>query len=114
MTAKRQTECIPLCGGGEHIHFGIYSGPDEPTHVASQRTVETMAQRLETIGPASRVIDLGAGYGGAARYLAQTYGCSVVCLNISAAKNERNRQRNGEQDLSHLIDVREGSVTIQV
>lgn len=98
-----------LMWGGEHIHFGIYMEPDEPIHVASLRTVETMAQTLREIGPESRIIDLGAGYGGAARYLAKEYGCSVSCLNISTAQNERNRQLNREQGLDSLIDVQEGS-----
>ncbi len=98
-----------LTWGGEHIHYGIYTRPDEPIHAASQRTVETMAQTLEHIGQESRVIDLGAGYGGAARYLAKTYGCSVVCLNISAVQNERNRQLNREQNLDELIEVKGGS-----
>lgn len=98
-----------LAWGGEHIHYGIYAEPDESIHLAAQRTVETMAQTLETLGSDSQVIDLGAGYGGTARYLAKTYGCRVVCLNISAAQNERNRQLNQEQGLSHLVEVREGS-----
>jgi len=95
--------------GGEHIHYGIYSQPDEPIHDASRRTVETIAQSLAKIGSDSRVIDLGAGYGGAARYLAKTYGCSVCCLNLSAVQNQRNSQLNEEQNLSRLVEVTQGS-----
>lgn len=95
--------------GGEHIHYGIYNQPDEPIHDASQRTVETIAQTLENLNQNSRVIDLGAGYGGAARYLAKTYGCSVCCLNLSELQNQRNRQLNQEQNLEKLIEVTQGS-----
>ena len=55
------------------------------------------------------MLDLGAGYGGAARYLAGTYGCHVTCLNLSEVENERNRQLNAEQGLSDHIDVVDGS-----
>ncbi|MEL7036468.1 MAG: methyltransferase domain-containing protein [Cyanobacteria bacterium J06592_8] len=95
--------------GGEHIHYGIYQQADEPIHDASQRTVDTIAQTLENLNQNSRVIDLGAGYGGAARYLAKTYGCQVSCLNLSEVQNERNRKLNQEQALADLVEVTQGS-----
>ncbi len=95
--------------GGEHIHYGIYTQPDEAIHDASLRTVETIAKTLEKIDQNSRVIDLGAGYGGAARYLAKTYGCSVCCLNLSELQNQRNRELNQEQNLDRLVKVTQGS-----
>jgi cyclopropane fatty-acyl-phospholipid synthase-like methyltransferase len=90
--------------GGENIHYGIYAHPDESIHNASERTVQVIAQTLETLNQESRVLDLGAGYGGAARYLAKTYGCNVCCLNLSELQNERNQQLNQKQNLSHLIE----------
>lgn len=95
--------------GGEHIHYGIYQQADEPIHDASQRTVDKIAQTLETLNQNSRVIDLGAGYGGAARYLATNYGCQVCCLNLSEVQNQRNRQLNQEQGLADLVEVSQGS-----
>ena len=94
--------------GGEDIHVGLYQSADEEIAPASERTVERMASKL-TITPQSRILDIGAGYGGAARYLARTYGCHVVCLNLSEVENERNRAQTEEQGLSHLIDVIDGS-----
>ncbi|MQA04210.1 MAG: methyltransferase domain-containing protein [Streptosporangiales bacterium] len=94
--------------GGEDIHVGLYQTPDEDIFDASRRTVETMASQV-TLTPSTRVLDLGAGYGGAARYLAATYGCQVTCLNLSEVENERNRQMNVEQNLDHLINVADGS-----
>ena len=95
--------------GGEHIHYGIYTRPDEPIHDASLSTVKTIAQTLKKIDQNSRVIDLGAGYGGAARYLAKTYGCSVCCLNLSQLQNQRNGQLNQEQNLDRLVEIIQGS-----
>lgn len=95
--------------GGEDIHIGLYATPDEPISAASQRTVQRMAQVLGTLDQNTRVLDIGAGYGGAARYLARTFGCRVACLNLSEIQNERNRRLNDEQGLAHLIDVADGS-----
>ncbi len=95
--------------GGEDIHVGIYHGADEPIATASRRTVEHMAATVPDLGPDTRVLDIGAGYGGAARYLASTFGCRVVALNLSAVENERNRRMNREQGLDGLIEVVDAS-----
>ncbi len=95
--------------GGEDIHVGLYRSEDESIFQASRRTVEQMAFRLNTLNEDARVLDLGAGYGGAARYLASEYGCEVVALNLSEVENERNRTMNKEQGLDHLIDVVDGN-----
>ncbi len=94
--------------GGEDIHIGLYATPDEAIPEASRRTVETMAAELAGINSGSRVLDLGAGYGGSGRYLAKKYGCSVVCLNISETQNDRNVMLNKEQGLDHLVSVVHG------
>jgi len=97
--------------GGEDIHVGLYQSQDEPIADASHRTVERMAEMLQTLGPNSRIIDVGAGYGGSVRYLARTYGCPCVALNLSEVENERDRAKNREQGLDHLIDVIDGDFT---
>ncbi|MFO8100683.1 MAG: methyltransferase domain-containing protein [Dehalococcoidia bacterium] len=93
--------------GGEDFHLGIYHREDEPIFDASRRTVKTMAGMV-SLDKTTKVLDIGAGYGGAARYLAQNHGCKVWCLNLSEKENERNRQKNGEQKLEHLIEVHDG------
>jgi|TARA_R110002124_G_scaffold21670_2_gene83094 sarcosine/dimethylglycine N-methyltransferase len=95
--------------GGEDIHIGIYNTPDEDIAQASRRTVETMALQIPGLGRKTRIIDLGAGYGGSARHLAGTYGCHVTCLNLSETQNDLNRDKNAETDLDALIDVVHGS-----
>ncbi|MEA3465222.1 MAG: methyltransferase domain-containing protein [Thermodesulfobacteriota bacterium] len=95
--------------GGEDIHVGLYQTPDEEISAASRRTVERMVSFLEGLDENSRVLDIGAGYGGAARYLAKNFGCQVVALNLSEKENERNRQMNHEQGLDHLVEVVDGS-----
>ena len=80
--------------GGEDIHVGLYEFEGESIYKASKRTVSTMAEKLPGITGATRVLDLGAGYGGAARYLAGEFGCRVECLNLSETENQRNKEKN--------------------
>jgi len=95
--------------GGEDIHIGLYQTPDEDIGRASRRTVETMASRLQGLAETSRVLDMGAGFGGAARWLAKKHGCRVTALNLSQVQNQRDRQMNREQGLDHLVEVVDAS-----
>lgn len=95
--------------GGEDIHIGIYEPADRPIVEASRATVVRMASKLDRLGPDVSVIDIGAGYGGSARYLARQYGCHVTCLNISETQNEYNRGLNVEQGLGEKIRVQHGN-----
>ena len=95
--------------GGEDIHIGLYQSDKEAITDASHRTVRHMAAKLEGINAETKVLDIGAGYGGAARYLAETFACSVTALNLSEKENERNRQLNAERGLTDKISVVDGS-----
>jgi sarcosine/dimethylglycine N-methyltransferase len=95
--------------GGEDIHIGLYQTSGEAIADASRRTVERMAAMVPNLGPHSRVLDLGSGYGGAARLLVRRFGCHVTALNLSEKENERNRDMNRARDLDHLIEVVDGS-----
>jgi len=98
-----------LIWGGEDLHVGLYESPSEPVFDASRRTVARMAELVPSLGSDSRVLDIGGGYGGSARYLAHQYGCQVVNLNISERENERGRQQNREHGVAHLVDIVDGS-----
>ncbi len=94
--------------GGENIHIGIYQSDEESIVDASYRTGKRIASRLN-LTQDIRVLDIGAGFGGASRFLAKTYGCRVVALNVSEVENERNRKINKEQNLDQLIEVVDAS-----
>ena len=90
--------------GGEDTS-ACMSPKSEPIAAANRRTVQQMAELAGELTPDSRVIDLGAGYGGSVRYLAKHYGCHCVALNLSDVENERDRQMNREAGLDDQIDV---------
>jgi sarcosine/dimethylglycine N-methyltransferase len=95
--------------GGEDIHIGLYGSPGEAIATASERTVATMAARLPKLDAQSRVIDLGAGYGGAARWIAERTGCRVTCVNLSETQNARNRALTKAAGLADRIEVLDAS-----
>ena len=95
--------------GGEDIHIGLYSTDQEPIRTASRRTVATMAARLPFLNAESHVADLGAGYGGAARWLASMTGCRVTCVNLSETQNDRNRALTAAANLKDRIRVLDAS-----
>lgn len=98
-----------LIWGGEDIHIGIYEREGEPVKIASRRTVERMAASINGLSEKTKLLDIGSGYGGAARFIAGHYGAKVTCLNLSKVENERNERMSAEQNLADKIRVVHGS-----
>ncbi|GHI01741.1 methyltransferase [Streptomyces cellostaticus] len=97
--------------GGEDIHIGVYAHPQEAIANASHRTVQHAADRIaDLLGPDATVLDLGSGYGGSARALAERFGCRVVALDLSEEHNRRHRTANIRHGLDGLIEVVTGSL----
>ena len=67
-----------------------------------------MATRLVNGNETSRVLDLGSGYGGSARYLAAQFGCQITCLNLSEKQNNLNRKLTEEAGLADKIRIVHG------
>ena len=95
--------------GDEHLHLGIYENDRDTVDEAGLRTVERIASMIQGLGPSARVLDIGAGHGGSARYLFRQYGCHVACLNLSEEQNSRNRALNARDSCSLAINVVDGS-----
>ena len=72
-----------LIWGGEDIHIGMYADANESISVASRRTVEHLAAKLDNLSANAQVLDLGSGFGGSARFLAANHECRVTALNLS-------------------------------
>ncbi|MCP1674029.1 sarcosine/dimethylglycine N-methyltransferase [Natronocella acetinitrilica] len=95
--------------GGEDIHLGLYGRDDVDIYSASRRTIAAMAAMLPALDADKHILDLGAGYGGSARWLAREYACRVTALNISHRENTRNLRLTDQQNLEDRIQVLEGS-----
>lgn len=86
---------MPLYTNLDRVARGLAAagiGPTDPVtpeqlfaldqwHYHGTDAIRAAADRL-ALGPASRVLDIGAGIGGPARYLAHTTGCHVTALEI--------------------------------
>lgn len=95
--------------GGEDIHIGLYQSEREDIATASRRTVEKLADLLPPLGANAHVLDVGSGYGGAARYLAKRFGCKVTALNLAEKENARNREMSAAAGVGDLVNVVDGS-----
>lgn len=97
-----------LVWGGQDLHIGCYDETDD-IRQASDLTVDRMAGMIPGLSQGTRIIDIGAGYGGAMRRVVDRYGAVATCLNISEAQNDINRTRNRKQGFEDRIDVVHGS-----
>ena len=70
---------------GEHVHHGLWRTGREPPEQAVEALVAAVADRLE-LTAGQKVCDVGCGYGGTARLLADRWCCNVVGLTLSSAQ----------------------------
>ncbi len=95
MTGSVAIELIPLYTHLDRIGIGLAAlgiGPADPIrpeqlfpldqwHYHGTDAIRAAAEQLR-LGPASRVLEIGSGIGGPARYLAHTTGCHVTALEL--------------------------------
>src|SRR5277367_6364326 len=95
MSDRVAIESIPLYTHLDRINSGLAAlgiGAGDPIrpeqlfaldqwHYHGTDAVRAASVRLG-LGPASRVLDIGAGIGGPARYLAHTTGCHVTAIEL--------------------------------
>ena len=94
--------------GGDDIHLGIYTSPDEPIADASHRTMQRMVDKI-TQDAIDYVVDLGSGYCGAARFLHRELNAQVLAVNLSGEQNRRARELNQQAGLGGPITVVDAS-----
>lgn len=93
--------------GGEDLHIGRYAQTTD-IRTASDRCIDSMIDRLPALDSSARVLDMGAGYGGAMRQLVRKTGCEAICLNISETQNRYNQNKIRAAKLADRISVRHG------
>ncbi len=105
---ERKVSFHSIIHGGEYACIGIYEDENTTVFEANHKTVNFIASMVN-IDSSTRILDIGAGYGGAAHYLANTFGCKVVCLNINPAQNDVNQQKINAIGLDEKVSVITGS-----
>ncbi len=95
MTEAPTIAAMPLYTNLDRVARGLAAkgiGPNDPIppeslfaldqwHYHGTEAIQAAGERLG-LGPTSRVLDIGAGIGGPARYLAYTFGCQVTALEL--------------------------------
>lgn len=94
--------------GGDDIHLGMYESPDEPIADASHRTMQHMVNKLQQ-DSIHYIVDLGSGYGGAARFLNAELDSQVMAVNLSGEQNRRAEKLNKNAGVEDQITVVEAS-----
>ena len=109
--SKEATAYQQLILGGDSSHIGMYDGGDKKSiSEACHNTTVTMIKKLPKFKKSSIVLEIGAGYGAATRYVAEEFGCKkMTCLNISERENKVNQSKNKKAELDDLITVTTGS-----
>lgn len=81
--------------------------PIDQFHIGGKAATLALAA-LADIGPTTRVLDVGGGFGGPARTLAATYGCSVVVLDLTEAYCQVGEMLTARSGLSERVVFRQG------
>jgi ubiquinone/menaquinone biosynthesis C-methylase UbiE len=95
----------------------VYSGPvgvlwemlmGEQIHVGGEKETQILAEKA-SLGQGATVLDVCSALGGPARYLAKTYGCSVIGLDATQKMIDEATRRTQEQGLSQQITYKLGN-----
>ncbi len=86
-------------------NYGIWEPDVRNLQAAFQRGKEVMVRGL-TIGPATRVLDVGCGAGGFAIWCARQFGCRVTGITICAEHVELAARHATEAGVAELCEFR--------
>jgi cyclopropane-fatty-acyl-phospholipid synthase len=79
----------------------VFERPDESLEAAQRRKYRRICEKLQ-LGPDDRLLEVGCGWGGFARFAAIEYGCAVTGLTISAEQAALARERTAGLDVRIL------------
>jgi len=80
----------------------VYSRPGEPLEEAQRNKFRRMADLMDA-RPGQRVLEIGAGWGGFACYIARERGCTVNGITISKEQLEFAQRRAFEEGLAERV-----------
>jgi cyclopropane-fatty-acyl-phospholipid synthase len=83
----------------------IFHNAEEPLEAAQRRKYQRLAE-IAAIGSGSRVLEIGCGWGGFARYAAEELGANVTAITLSPAQKSYADAQLARAGLSGQVDVR--------
>lgn len=81
---------------------------DDYLSIGGKESTEILAEKAG-ITKESRVLDVGSGLGGPAFYLAKTYGCRVIGLDVTESNFREASRRAKARRLDHLVELKLGT-----
>lgn len=94
----------------EHVHHGYWDGAADP-FAAQVRLIEKLVQ-FSGIPRGARVLDIGCGTGGAARWLAENLDCSVFGISISTVEIAAAIKKTRGSGVENLIEFQVADANI--
>jgi ubiquinone/menaquinone biosynthesis C-methylase UbiE len=82
--------------------------PVDEFHTRGREATAELASRAR-LTPGLRILDIGSGLGGSARYLAATHGCAVTGIDLTAEYVELAHALAGLVGLDEAVTFRQGS-----
>lgn len=89
------------------LHYG-YWDPETKSLREALRLMNVRLAELAGVGPGSVVLDAGCGVGGSAIFLAETYGCRVDGITLSARQVESARRNAAGRGVDRLTQFVQG------
>lgn len=91
----------------EHMAYscGWWSDPSTTLEQAQRAKLDMVCRKLE-LGPGSRMLDVGCGWGSLVLHAAGEYGAKVTGVTISREQHDFVTRRVRERGLDHLVTVR--------
>jgi ubiquinone/menaquinone biosynthesis C-methylase UbiE len=84
--------------------------PVDEFHIRGRKATLELAERMQ-IDESSRVLDIGSGLGGPARTLAETYGCHVTGIDLTASFCEAAAAMSDWVGLADKVTFKQGDAT---
>ena len=83
----------------------LFEDESKSLEEAQYAKYDLVAQKLD-LEPGQRLLDVGCGWGEMMRHAAREYGVSGIGVTLSRAQAEWAQQKNKEEGLDHLVEVR--------
>lgn len=87
---------------GEHLHHGFWQTGQESSEEAVIQLLERVSDAAG-IASEQRVCDVGSGYGGTARYLAEQYGAHVTAVTLSMVQHRYAVSRGKDDRIDYVL-----------